>query len=69
MKTALKHKGIKTSERTIYRAMKKCGLLHRIRKPRGITKADTETQERKIKRFYIVTEVVNTPAMISEKSL
>ena len=54
MKTALEHKGIKTSERTIYRAMKKCGLLHRIRKPHGITKADTETQEREniIKRDF-----------------
>ena len=55
MKTAFERKGIKTSQRTIYRAMKKCDLIQRVRKPHGITKSDTETQEREniIKRDFI----------------
>ena len=43
---ALSQKGIKVSRRTVYRTMKEMGLLHRQRRPHGITHADTETQEK-----------------------
>ena len=46
VKTALGLKGIKASKSKIYRAMKAGGLIHRCRKSHGITKADTETQDR-----------------------
>ncbi|MBR2483392.1 MAG: IS3 family transposase, partial [Oscillospiraceae bacterium] len=44
--TALEQKGIKTSPRTVYRAMKEGGYLHKRRVSHGITKADTEVQEK-----------------------
>lgn len=43
--TALKQKGIEKSRSTVYRIMKKAGLLHKRRKPRGITKASKEEQK------------------------
>lgn len=51
---ALNQKGIKVSRRTVYRAMQESGLLHRKRKPHGITKATTEIQEQEnlIKRDF-----------------
>lgn len=54
VKTALGLKGIKASKSKIYRAMKAGGLIHRCRKSHGITKADTETQDREnlIKRDF-----------------
>lgn len=52
--TALSNKGIITSRRTVYRTMKECGLLHKCRKPHGITKATTEIQNKEniIKRDF-----------------
>ena len=44
--TALEQKGIKTSCRTVYRAMKEGGYLHKRRVSHGITKANTEVQEK-----------------------
>lgn len=54
MQTALRHKGITASRRTVYRSMSELGLLHACRKPRGITKATTEVQEKEnlIKRDF-----------------
>ena len=54
MKIALEHAGIIVSRRTVYRAMSEMGLLHRRRKPHGITKATTEIQDREnlIKRDF-----------------
>lgn len=54
MHTALKQNGINTSERTVYRAMKVGGYIHRQRKPHGLTKATTEIQEKEnlIKRDF-----------------
>ena len=54
IQTALRLAGIEVSRRTIYRAMKEAGLLHRRRRPRGITKATTEIQDREniIKRDF-----------------
>lgn len=51
---ALMQAGIEVSRRTIYRAMKESGLLHRRRRPRGITKATTEIQDKEniIKRDF-----------------
>lgn len=51
---ALKIKGITVSKRTVYRTMSELGLLQKRRKPKGITKADTETQEKEniIKRDF-----------------
>ena len=46
MHTALLHRGVQVSIRTVYRAMEMAGLLHKRRVPHGITKADTEVQER-----------------------
>jgi transposase InsO family protein len=43
--TALEQNGVKTSLRTVYRAMKESGYLHKRRVSHGITKADTETQK------------------------
>ena len=44
MKLALEQRGIEVSISTVYRVMKDNGMLHRTRKPHGITKADKETQ-------------------------
>ena len=44
--TALEQNGIKTSPRTVYRAMKEGGYLHKRRVSHGITKANTEVQEK-----------------------
>ena len=54
MKTALEQKGIRVSQRTVYRAMSGMGILHRRRTPRGITKSTTEIQDREnlIKRDF-----------------
>ena len=54
---ALKLKGIDISRNTVYRAMKEGGLLHRVRRPHGITKATTEIQEKEniIKRDFTST--------------
>ncbi len=43
--TALEQNGVQTSRRTVYRAMKEGGYLHKRRTSHGTTKADTETQE------------------------
>ena len=58
IRTALEQAGIKVSRRTVYRAMKEMGLLHRRRMPHGITKATTEIQEREnlIKRDFTAEE-------------
>ena len=54
MQTALAQNGVKVSKRTVYRAMSEMGLLHRRRRPHGITKATTEIQDREnlIKRDF-----------------
>lgn len=54
MTTALAHKGIHVSHRTVYRAMSEMGIIHRRRTPRGTTKATTEIQDREnlIKRDF-----------------
>jgi len=54
MQTALQHRGINVSIRTVYRAMKEGNLLHFRRTPRGITKATTEIEEKEnlIKRNF-----------------
>ena len=46
MQAALAEKGTHVSLRTVYRTMSEAGLIHRHRRPHGITKADTETQNR-----------------------
>ena len=58
IQTALAQHGIKVSRRTVYRAMEEGGLLHKRRRPHGITKADTETQDREnlIKRDFTASE-------------
>jgi len=43
---ALLQRNIHVSRRTVYRAMNESGMLHRRRKPHGITKATTEIQDR-----------------------
>lgn len=54
MRAALAQKGTHVSLRTVYRTMSEAGLIHRHRRPHGITKADTETQNREnlIKRNF-----------------
>ena len=54
MQAALAQKGTHVSLRTVYRTMSEAGLIHRHRRPHGITKADTETQDREnlIKRNF-----------------
>lgn len=54
MHNALVQKGINVSNRTVYRAMKAGGYIHKQRKPHGITKATTEIQEKEnlIKRNF-----------------
>ena len=44
MKLALEQRGIEVSISTVYRIMKENGMLHRTRRPHGITKADKATQ-------------------------
>ena len=44
---ALEIRGIKVSRNTIYRAMKDENLIHKARKPHGITKASTKISETK----------------------
>lgn len=46
MVTALAQKGVRVSTRTVYRTMSEMGIVHRRRRPRGITKATTEIQDR-----------------------
>lgn len=46
MHTALAQRGMYVSIRTVYRTMSESGLIHRCRRPHGITKADTATQDR-----------------------
>ena len=55
---ALAQSGIDVSRRTVYRAMSEMGLLHKTRRPHGITKATTEIQEREnlIKRDFTAKE-------------
>lgn len=50
----LKLRGIDVSRNTVYRVMKDGGLIHKVRKPHGITKATTEIQEKEniIKRDF-----------------
>ena len=45
MQTALEQNGIRTSLRTVYRAMSEGGYLHKRGVSHGTTKADTEVQE------------------------
>ena len=44
---ALEIRGIKVSRNTVYRAMKDGNLIHKARKPHGITKASTKISETK----------------------
>lgn len=46
MQTALSRRGTYVSLRTVYRTMSEAGLINKRRRPHGITKADTETQEK-----------------------
>ena len=46
MVTALAQKGVRVSTRTVYRTMSEMGIVHRRRRPCGITKATTEIQDR-----------------------
>jgi putative transposase len=46
MQEALAQKGTHVSLRIVYRTMSEAGLIHRPRRPHGITKAYTETQNR-----------------------
>ena len=52
--TALEQRGVRVSRRTVYRTMSEMGILHRRRRPHGITKATTEIQDREnlIKRDF-----------------
>ena len=54
MQTALSHRGTHVSIRTVYRTMSEAGLIHKHRRPHGITKADTAAQDREnlIKRDF-----------------
>lgn len=54
MQLALEDRGIKYSKSTIRRAMRAGGYLHKRRKPKGLTKATTEIQEKEnlIKRDF-----------------
>ena len=51
---ALFQRNIQVSRRTVYRAMSEAGMLHKRRKPHGITKATTEIQDQEniIKRDF-----------------
>lgn len=71
--TALNNKGIIVSRRTVYRTMKETGLLHKRRKPHGITKATTEIQNKEnlIKRDFsadrpltkLLTDITEVPCV------
>lgn len=54
IQTELSQRKITVSRRTVYRTMGEGGLLHKCRKPHGITKATTEIQEKEnlIKRDF-----------------
>lgn len=54
MQTALSQRGTHVSLRTVYRTMSEAGLIHKRRRPHGITKSDTEAQEKEnlIKRNF-----------------
>ena len=54
MQIALAQRGTHVSLRTVYRTMSEAGLIHRYRRPHGITKADTATQDKEnlIKRNF-----------------
>ena len=54
MQIALAQRGTHVSLRTVYRTMSEAGLIHRHRRPHGITKADTATQDKEnlIKRNF-----------------
>lgn len=54
MQTALAQHDTHVSLRTVYRTMSEAGLIHRHRRPNGITKADTVTQDKEnlIKRNF-----------------
>ena len=58
IQVALQQKGITVGKRTVYRAMKESGLLHKKHIPHGITKATTEIQEKEnlIKRDFTADE-------------
>ena len=45
---AFAQKGTHVSLRTVYRTMSEAGLIHRHRRPHGITKADTELRTERI---------------------
>lgn len=57
---ALEIRGIKVSRNTVYRAMKDGNLIHKARKPHGITKASIEIQDKEnlIKRDFTAAEPV-----------
>ncbi len=57
---ALEIRGIKVSRNTAYRAMKDGNLIHKARKPHGITKASTEIQDKEnlIKRDFTADKPV-----------
>ena len=71
IQTALAQHGVKASRRTVYRAMEEGELLHKRRRPHGLTKADTETQDREnlIKRDFtasaplrkLLTDITEVP--------
>ena len=54
MQAALAQRGTHVSLRTIYRTMSEAELIHKHRRPHGITKTDSETQDREnlIKRDF-----------------
>ena len=57
MQTALSQRGTHVSLRTVYRTMSEAGLIHKRRRPHGITKADTAIQDKEnlIKRDFTAT--------------
>ena len=57
---ALEIRGIKVSRNTVYRAMKDGNLIHKARKPHGITKASPEIQDKEnlIKRDFTADKPV-----------
>jgi len=56
--TALSLKNISVSKGTVYRSMRESGFIHKRRIPHGITKADTETQDKEnlLKRDFTSKE-------------
>ena len=71
MKTALEQRGITVSDTTVRRAMLEGNLLHKLKIPHGITKADSETQDQEnlIKRDFsadvpmqkLLTDITEVP--------